>query len=271
MMKTGRPMLDEIRDCTVPVGRVAFWWLGQQQVIFKSGDHLIFVDVFLKPRPDRLVPPAFAPAEVDLDVTFICGTHDHSDHIDRHSWPELARRIPGATFVVPDLLLQKVSSELGIPPGRFAGLDEGRTVEKDEIRITALPASHEFLDRDAATGHYPYLCLVLEMGGRTIFHAGDTCKYEGLETSLRRWKFDAMFLPINGRDGKRLAANLIGNMTYQEAVDLAGALKPGVVVPGHYDMFAKNSGDVQAFVEYLKVKYPGQGWLTPAQGECVFL
>jgi L-ascorbate metabolism protein UlaG (beta-lactamase superfamily) len=46
-------------------------------------------------------------------------------------------------------------------------------------------------------------------------------------------------------------------MTYQEAADLAGALQPRFVVPAHYDMFASNLGDVNAFADYVRVKYPG--------------
>ena len=44
-------------------------------------------------------------------------------------------------------------------------------------------------------------------------------------------------------------------MTYQEAVDLAGEINPGIVIPGHWDMFSDNSGDPDAFVDYLDAKY----------------
>ena len=46
-------------------------------------------------------------------------------------------------------------------------------------------------------------------------------------------------------------------MTFQEAVDLAGELKPTAVIPGHWDMFADNPGDPAAFADYLDAKYPG--------------
>jgi L-ascorbate metabolism protein UlaG (beta-lactamase superfamily) len=46
-------------------------------------------------------------------------------------------------------------------------------------------------------------------------------------------------------------------MTYQEAADLAGALKPRLTVPAHYEMFRMNSCDPQLFVDYMRVKYPG--------------
>ena len=67
-----------------------------------------------------------------------------------------------------------------------------------------------------------------------------------------------MFPPINGRDAERLRDNCIGNMTYQEAADLVGVLKPGLAVPGHYDMFAFNGEDPRKFVDYVEIKYPEQ-------------
>ena len=41
-------------------------------------------------------------------------------------------------------------------------------------------------------------------------------------------------------DAKRYRQNCIGNMTYQEAADLAGEIDPQMVIPGHWDMFADN-------------------------------
>jgi L-ascorbate metabolism protein UlaG (beta-lactamase superfamily) len=92
-----------------------------------------------------------------------------------------------------------------------------------------------------------------------------------MQDILRAWKLDLAFLPINGRDARRLKANCIGNMTYQEAADLAGALKPRVVVPAHYDMFEFNSANPDDFVEYVHVKYPRQRLVAPRHGERVLL
>jgi L-ascorbate metabolism protein UlaG (beta-lactamase superfamily) len=69
---------------------------------------------------------------------------------------------------------------------------------------------------------------------------------------------DAVLLPINGRDAERYRRDCIGNMTFQEAADLAGELRPGLAIPGHWDMFADNPGDPDAFLDYLDAKYPGQ-------------
>jgi L-ascorbate metabolism protein UlaG (beta-lactamase superfamily) len=76
-----------------------------------------------------------------------------------------------------------------------------------------------------------------------------------------------MFLPINGRDAERYRRNTIGNMTYQEAADLAGALRPKVVAPMHYDMFAGNAEDPGRFLVYLHAKFPGQRAWAGRPGE----
>jgi L-ascorbate metabolism protein UlaG (beta-lactamase superfamily) len=60
-------------------------------------------------------------------------------------------------------------------------------------------------------------------------------------------------------------------MTYQEAADLAGAMRPGAVIPAHYEMFAANSADVNDFVEYVRVKYPAQRVVAPRHGERVVM
>jgi len=93
-----------------------------------------------------------------------------------------------------------------------------------------------------------------------IYHAGDTLRYEGMLPKLRAFgQIDAALLPINGRDAARYRRRCIGNMTFQEAVDLAGELGIRTAIPGHWDMFADNPGDPKAFADYLEAKYPGAG------------
>ena len=47
----------------------------------------------------------------------------------------------------------------------------------------------------------------------------------------------------------------LGQMTYQEAADLAGDTGSSMVIPGHWDMFEINSSDPYEFADYIKVKY----------------
>ncbi len=254
-MPTGKHLIRDIDTCEVPAGQLAIWWLGQHGFAIKAGQNVVYIDPFLTPMARRQVPPLLAPTDV-TNATLICGTHDHADHIDREAWPALAKASPDARFVVPDLLRGGLARDTGIPVDRFIGLDDGQSRTVSGIEVCGIAAAHEFLDRDPASGRYPHLGYVIHANGCRVYHAGDCCIYEGLQTKLRRWPMDVVLLPINGRDAVRLAAGCIGNMTYQEAADLAGALQPGLTVPAHYEMFANNSQDPAAFINYMKVKYP---------------
>jgi L-ascorbate 6-phosphate lactonase len=251
----GKDLIHDIDACDVPAGQLAIWWLGQHSFVIKSGRKVIYIDPFLTPMQTRQVPPPLAPADV-TDATVICGTHDHVDHIDRQVWPALAEASPHAVFVVPDLLREGLAGDLGLPADRFAGLDDGQHRKVHDIDIHGIAAAHELLDQDPESGRFPCLGYVIEVGGCTIYHAGDCCIYEGLSTRLKRWSLDVAFLPINGRDAVRLASGCIGNMTYQEAADLAGTLRPGLTIPAHYEMFAGNSQAPGPFIDYMTVKYP---------------
>lgn len=255
IVKQGQDLIADIDACEPPTGQMALWWLGQHSFVVKAGKAIIYIDPFLSPLPERQVPPLFEPGQIN-HATLICGSHDHRDHIDRDIWPLLAEASPDAKFVAPALFADQLASDVGIDPERFLGLDDGTSVNFAGVSVTGVAAAHEFLDQDAATKQFPYLGFIFQIEGCTLYHAGDTCWYDGLQTKLRGYAFDAMLLPINGRDAARLSAGIIGNMTYQEAADLAGPLQPGLVVPTHYDMFAGNPGDPDAFCEYVNVKYP---------------
>lgn len=133
--------------------------------------------------------------------------------------------------------------------------------------MSGVPAAHEFLDVDEKTGLHPYVGFVIEANGMCVYHAGDTCTYEGMQALLRGWEIDLAFLPINGRDAKRLSSGCIGNMTYQEAADLAGSIGARTTVCAHFEMFRSNSQDPQPFIDYMQVKYPEQHAIIPQHGE----
>ena len=254
-MLRGDELVADIDAAEVKPGQVAFWWLGQHSFILKMGRHILYVDPYLTEKPSRLVPPLVTPKQM-AHADLVLGTHDHSDHIDRKFWPDIAQQTK-ATFVVPDLVRKSIIEDQGISGDRIFGLDDGTSLELDGVRIRGVAAAHEFLDQDLQTGRYPYLGLVIEANGAKVYHAGDTVKYEGLETRVKKHvPIDLALLPINGRDAKRLASGTVGNMTYQEAVDLAGAIEPQLTIPTHYDMFAHNQENPQLFVEYAQVKFP---------------
>jgi len=250
----GRRLLSQVTTHTPPAGGLTFWWLGQHSVILKMGATVVFVDPYLSPDEQRQVPALFAPEDVTNADWVLC-SHDHGDHLDPYAIEGIVKASPQARFIVPRPAMGRMAS-LGVPANRLVGIDAGETTQGLGLAITGIKAAHEFFDHVQGVGH-PYLGYVLRSGECCVYHSGDTLCYEGLLTTLQAWPLTVMFLPINGRDAKRYRANCIGNMTYQEAVDLAGHLRPRLVVPTHYDMFEGNQEDPGLFVDYLEAKFPG--------------
>lgn len=248
--------------------KAILWWMGQMGLMIRMGKTLLCVDYYASDSDSRRVPPPVPPEEMK-EVDAFLGTHNHLDHIDHEAWKIWAQAAPKARFVFPEMHRQALLAD-GIPEEKLCGMNEGTEIRIGDAVIRAIAAAHEFLDRDPETGLYPCLQYVIEGSGVRVYHAGDTLRYEGMLPKLQRMgPVDAAILPINGRDGARYRRNCIGNMTFQEAADLAGELGPGLVIPGHWDMFADNSADPEAFRDYLEIKYQGRvpsiipGYLRP--------
>jgi L-ascorbate 6-phosphate lactonase len=237
-------------------GEVGIWWLGQASVALRGAGTNVLVDPFLSPHPNRLVPPPFEPREVGGLDAVLC-THEHYDHFDAEALPELAETSSGAVIVVPEPLVDAVVA-LGIDAERVVGAQPDRSIELDGVAIHPVPACHgvEFDDaytfgRELSGGLFRYLGYVLDLGGVRVYHAGDTIPFEGLEEQLRALAIDVALLPINGRDAKREAQGIVGNMDPREAAYVADGAGADVVIPIHFDMFEANLGDPAAFLDIV--------------------
>jgi L-ascorbate 6-phosphate lactonase len=251
-VRAGIELVDEIRDSTPAPGSLHAWWLGQSGFLFKSPKGLLAVDLYLSEHLTRKYEGTARPhvrmtraplRGGDLrGVDLVLASHKHSDHLDPGTLPDLLAASPGAVLVLPEALVEH-ARQLGLPADRIAGIDAGGVIERAGFRVRAIPSAHEGLDTDAA-GHHLYLGFVIEAEGLRLYHSGDGLAYDGLAERLGDGPFDALFLPINGRDPAR---GVPGNMSAAEAVDLAARVRPRYVVPHHYDMFTFNTVPVEAF------------------------
>jgi len=264
-MSTPRNIVRRLRACRLPPGSVAFVHLGQLGFLIRLGRTVIGCDLFLSPMKGRLVPPQLAPEDV-VDVDLFIGTHDHADHIDRPLWRALAQLGTKACFVVPDAVRTSVVKGTALPAAQVIGIDDGDRQTVMGVCVKAVAAAHERIERDRK-GRCLALGFVLEAGGARVFHSGDCCPYEGLQTRIAETgPVSVAFLPINGRDAWRLTHDFIGCMDAHEAVELAGELGVPVLVPGHHDMFKPNLGDLRECVAYAKAKYPRLKVVSPKTG-----
>jgi L-ascorbate 6-phosphate lactonase len=246
-VRHGHALLNEIAASDPEPGSLFVWWLGQSGFLVKSCQGLLAVDLYLSDhlttkyaatdRPHVRMTRAPLRGRDLSGVDLVLASHRHSDHLDPETFPELL-----AASVVPGAILDHLA-HWDLPRQRLRPLDAGGVVEHAGFRVRAIPSAHERLDTDP-DGRHLYLGFVIEAQGRRLYHSGDTLAYPGLEKWLGSDPFDALFLPINGRDPAR---GVPGNMSAAEAVDLAAAVRPRFLVPHHYDMFLFNTVPVNAF------------------------
>jgi L-ascorbate metabolism protein UlaG (beta-lactamase superfamily) len=79
--------------------------------------------------------------------------------------------------------------------------------------------------------------LIVEIGGSTVYHLGDTSLFGDLELIGRRHAIDVALIPIGGHY----------TMDRHDAVEAARMIGARQVIPCHYDTFPPIVTDVRAF------------------------
>jgi L-ascorbate 6-phosphate lactonase len=265
-----RSPLDRLRDVRPPEGAVGLAWLGQAGFVVRAGSAFALIDPFLSPRDGRRYESSLLPERAQ-GVDIVLCTHEHVDHFDAASAPAIAKASPGAVFVVPTPIVDKVI-ESGVRGDRVAGIQPGEILEVAGFTIRAVPAMHGVTMDDAygfgeelSGGLIRFVGYVVDAAGVRLYHAGDTIHYPGMEATLSELSVDLAMLPINGRDAEREARGIVGNLSEHEAAWLGGAIGAEVVIPMHYDLFARNRGYPSKLVESVERSDSGVHVLVPAR------
>ena len=237
-----------------PGNGVVLWWLGQSGFLAKSALGTVLFDPYLsdsltrkyqhtdKPHV-RMTRRAVDPGQL-TDIDVITSSHNHIDHLDAETLLPLFATNSNAAFVMPEANRAFVADRLGCDPNWPRGLNDGDSLRLGDVEITAVPAAHNEIDRDEL-GRCRYLGYVVRLGSITIYHSGDTLRYDGMAELLRPFAVDVALLPINGnRPERRVAGNLFGD----EAAQLAHDIGARTVVPCHYEMFEFNTEPPDLFV-----------------------
>ena len=213
-MKLTKKELLGSRLCDEQVG---IRYLGQEGFLFSCGGKHLATDLYLSDYVDRnccqyvkwqrLYAPPVEAKELDFLDVVLC-THGHYDHADPDTLSVLAKN-PKTKFVIPApetgvLLAAGVQEENILPAVAFEKLCVAG------FEIIPIPAAHETLTPDEA-GRYSAVSYIIRVGGKTFFHGGDLCVYDGLVDTLKPYAVDVAFLPINGRDYFRNRNDIIGN------------------------------------------------------------
>ena len=241
-------------------GSLHLWWLGQSGFLVKWQNSHLLIDPYLsdsltkkyaltsKPHV-RMTERVVAPDRLDF-IDVLSSSHNHTDHLDGETIMPLMEANPNLAIIVSHANLDFAAERLKTQPSRLTDIHaDSHPIDIGSFRFHAIPSAHEQLELDE-NGEQKFIGFVIEVGGRTIYHSGDACPYDGLVERLRRWKIDMALLPINGRDPARGVA---GNFNAEEAVQLGKAIQAGTIIPCHYDMFEFNTVSPDDFVKIARV------------------
>jgi L-ascorbate metabolism protein UlaG (beta-lactamase superfamily) len=224
------------------------WWLGQSGFLLRHRERHLLFDPYLsdsltckyadtdKPHV-RMTSRVVAPERLDF-IDVVTSSHTHTDHLDAETLLPLFAVNPQLALVLPEANRAFAAERLGRDASSCVGLAMGESRDTSGFTFTAVPAAHEDLSPSSAG-------FVVRAGCWTVYHSGDTVRYDGMEDVLRPHGVDLALLPINGRAPERRVA---GNLDGREAAELAHAIGAGMVVPCHYEMFAFNTASPDLFV-----------------------
>ena len=192
-------------------------WLGHAAVKIQ-GSRTLFIDPFLTGNPAASTSPDEI-AEADVVVV----THHHGDHLgDAFT---ICKKT-GATLVSIHEVAAEAEAE-GIPS---EGMNIGGTIETNNIKVHMVTALHSAEKGDPAG-------VVIEMDGKTIYHAGDTGLTYDMKLIGEFFKPDLSFIPIGDR-------YTMGIPSATRAVEFIQSKR---VIPIHYGTFPIVSADPEEF------------------------
>jgi L-ascorbate metabolism protein UlaG (beta-lactamase superfamily) len=183
------------------------------------------------------------PAQLNF-IDIVTSSHNHTDHLDGETLIPLIKANPGISMVIPQANRKFVTDRINMPFDFPAGMNDGQTAEIKGVKFHGIPAAHNELERDEQ-GQCKYMGYVIGIGGKNIYHSGDTLLFPGMANLLKPFKVDLAILPINGNDPARGVA---GNLSIEEAIQLGKEIGAKLTIPCHYDMFTFNTADPEEFV-----------------------
>ena len=197
-------------------------YIGHSTVELVDGDTRVLIDPFLKPNN----PAAELTAE-DVNPTHVVLTHGHIDHT--------ADAVPVGTRTGLG------ACSTGDPAANFGGtveFDWGWVKMVQAIHSSTWAGSEEMpFSPTPGTVTGPAGGVVVNLGGKTFYHLGDTALFSDLRLIAERTPVDIAFIPIGGHY----------TMDRQDAVVAADFVGAETVIPIHYNTFPPIETDAEAF------------------------
>ncbi len=212
-------------------------WITQGGFIVDHSGNRLVIDPYLSDTAEktlnltRLVPVPVSLEDLRPDIVFC--THNHIDHLDPVTIPQIAEHFPLCRFIGPQSVTDNLEG-MGINSNRIMMIEAGKKIEMKGFELIAAPADHSD----------PYsVGLIVKADQKKIYISGDTRYYPALPQEILDCSdsdIDLVLICINGK---------LNNMGIKEAVEVVRRLRPRLASPMHYGLFAENTADPEPFAE----------------------
>jgi len=207
---------------------VTIHYHGHSNVEVHSGDQVLQIDPFYTSNP-------LADIKADqVNPTYILLTHAHSDHVEDAAAISLRTRAP----IVACYEIAMYFAKQGCP---VKAMNHGGGAAFPFGHVNLTLAFHTSSFADGTYGGQP-AGLIIQTGGVTIYHAGDTALFSDMKLIGKLWPIDLACLPIG--DGYTMGP--------EHAIKAAEMLRARQVLPIHYNTFPEIVQDGAAFARQLK-------------------
>lgn len=204
-------------------------FLGHSCVLFTDGHYRVIIDPFLGGNPQASVSPE------EIQVNYILATHGHSDHLGDAI--EISKRT-GATIIAPNELAVWVSRK----GARAHSMHIGGAHNFEFGRVKLTIAHHGSGAGESGLEYTGNPCgFVFSMGGKTVYHTGDTGLFLDMKLIGEMNHIDLMFLPIGDNF----------TMGVDDAVRAVEFVKPKIAVPIHYQTWDIIEAEPEQFKKKL--------------------
>ena len=225
-------------------GLVRVTWVGHASFLLQFADHSVMVDPnwarwhgFVKRLREPGLPLKAIP---ELDLVLV--SHAHFDHLHKPSLKVLQAR---GGIVVPRGSANLVR-KLGFPAVHEMKVWDA--IEYNNMNVIHTP-SHHWGARYLHDTHRDYGGYLVESGGKSVFHCGDSAWFDGFaEIGRRHQNIDVALMPIGAYDAP---SGRDVHLNPEQAVRAFAELGAKVMIPMHYGTFPLGNEPIGEPVERL--------------------
>lgn len=216
---------------------VSLEYLGHSGFVISDGTHRVVIDPFLKGNPLAVRKPK------QIECDWIILTHAHEDHLG--DTVKIADENNATVHCMYELAEYLKKQGIQVSPGNLGG-----GIDLGFGRSTLVQAFHSSSYQGKYLGS---ACgVILEIGGVTIYHTGDTSLFGDMQLFGDIFRPDVALVPIGDRFtmGPKLATRA------------AEMIAPRFAIPIHYrtfpDLLISDPGDFQPRGIEVHIMQPGE-------------